>query len=684
MTKKVLLMSIGALLTLAACHTEKETRPAEPKKELGFDLSSLDTTVQPCADFFQYVSGGWVAQNPIPETESRWGNFNLLIESNNEKVRYLLDSISALEDMKEGSYTQRLADYYNSGMDSAAVERAGLAPLEEVFARIEGIRSVEEYTQLLGYFKQKGISSPVASYVSVDDKNSDAYILQFSQSGLGLPDRDYYLVENERFEKIREAYLKHVADMLALAGEDAAVAEKTAMRIFLLEKELAGASMSREDRRKPENTYNKMGKDQFNELAHVLHLEHYYKYNDLAFDSAIVAQPEFFKSLNEILPKQGIPVLKAYARWNVLRSYSDYLPHAFVESSFDFYNKTLRGTGKMKPRWKRTINAVESGLGEQLGHLFVERYFPEESKAEVQNMVENLRKAYRQRIKQLDWMSTSTKEKALKKLTSFTYKIGYPNEWKHHDALQVSDQGYLENALAIKAYRVKENLDKLGKEVDRDEWFMPAHIVNAYYNPSYNEVVFPAGILQPPFYNPQAEAALNYGGIGGVIGHEFTHGFDDQGSKYNGQGNLENWWTDEDSVSFNTRTSRMVAQYSGYQPILDTYVNGSLTLGENIADLGGLTLAYYGYKAGLENGEYGGEILEGFTWQQRIFMGWGQVWQSSQTEEFTSNQVLTDPHSPARYRVIGPMSNMPEFAQAWNCTAGDAMVRQDSLRVEIW
>lgn len=676
------ILALAATAVLWSC-TQPEAEPTT-KQSLGFDLANLDTTVSPCNDFFQYIAGGWVKNNPIPDSESRWSNAGILVESNNKKVRGLLDSVAQVKDLEAGSYADLLATYYNSGMDSNAVEAAGISPLAEIFAAIEGIEDHKGYASMLGVFKANGISAPLSSYVAPDDKNSSQNILQVFQSGLGLPDRDYYLVDNDRFEGIRAEYLLFVQDMMAFSGSSKEQAEREAEAIYAFERSLAEVSMTRAASRVPENTYNKMTVAAFSAMAPNVQVEAYLAHNKVSVDSLIVGQPEFFKGLSSLLPKQEKTLLQAYARWNVLRSYTAQLPHQYVQRSFDFYGKVLSGANEIKPRWKRTINELQGSLGDELGRLFVERYFPEESKVAVEKLVENLRVAYGQRIEALDWMSTDTKQRAKEKLTSFTYKIGYPNKWELAENLPLEANTYLQNSLVLSRYSIKKNLAKLEKPVDRDEWFMPAHIVNAYYNPSYNEVVFPAGILQPPFYDADADAAINFGGIGGVIGHEFTHGFDDQGSKYNADGNLENWWKAEDSTNFAGRTGLMVGQYGGYEPIMGTFVNGELTLGENIADLGGLTLAYYGYKNGVENGTYTGEVVEGFSWQQRIFMGWGQVWQSAQKDAYTANQVLTDPHSPAKYRVIGPMSNMPEFAEAWGCNPGDAMVRPDSVRVVIW
>lgn len=680
MKTRISLYAIAIVAAFSACTNDEPQRTAQ--LELGFDLESFDSTVAPCEDFFQYISGGWVEKNPVPETEGRWGNFNILIEENNRKVRGLLDSVSNVAELEKGSYQQLVADYYKSGMDSMAIEEAGIKALQPIFKRIDEVNDHKGYALLNAYFKGIGVKHPWSTYVGIDDKNSEQYILHLGQSGLGLPDRDYYLKDDSASMETQAAYREHIAKMFVLKGDEDEVATQKSNAIYDLEKQLAEVSMSRVDRRQPENTYNKMGKEQVMELSPGLINKLFFEENTIIFDSAIITQPDYIKALDKILAQQDVNTLKAYAQWHVIDGYAGFLPHAFVKQNFEFFSKTLRGTKKMKPRWRRTLGTVGGGLGEQLGHLFVDRYFPESSKKDIEEMVENFRVAYRERIEQLEWMSDETKTKAREKLDAFKYKIGYPSQWKDYSDLEISANSYIQNGMSMSAYQIKENIAKLGTPVDKDEWFMPAYIVNAYYSSSHNEIVFPAGILQPPFYNAAASPAINYGAIGGVIGHEFTHGFDDQGRKYNAFGNLADWWTLQDKDLFEKRTNKMVVQYSDYEPIKSTFVNGRLTLGENIADLGGLTLAYYGYQNAINGEEQ--PLVDGFTWQQQVFLGWGQVWQSSQTDAYTSQQVVTDPHSPAKYRVNGPMSNMVEFREAWGCSGGDPMVRPDSLRVSIW
>ncbi len=679
--KKVIGATLMAI-SLVAC-TNQGTPAGEQKPNLGFELSNLDSTTNPCDDFFQYTSGGWIEKNPIPETESRWGSFNILIESNNEKVKGLLDSVRKVKDLKKGSYQQMVADFYNTGMDSMAVEEEGLTLLQPMLDSVASVNTFDDYLRLQVYFKKMGIKSPWRASVDVDDKNSNAHIFKVSQSGLGMPDRDYYLKDDSLSQHIKEKYREHIANVLQLSGYEEDKAEAAAKAIYELEYKMAEHSMQRSDVWDPAKTYNKKGRKAWTAEVSQLKLDRFFTSLNLDFDSLVVGQPDFMQALNTVLPATDIHTLKDYARWNVLRNYAPLLPHDFVMASFDFYSQTLRGNKKIKQRWKRVLSSVENGLQEPLGHLFVDRYFPESSKKDIEKMVEDMRAVYRERIQNLNWMSDDTKQKALEKLEAFKYKIGYPDKWDDFEGLEIGSESYLENAMALEQYEVKDNLDRLNEPVDKEEWFMPAHIVNAYYSPSYNEVVFPAGILQPPFYNINAEAAINYGGIGGVIGHELTHGFDDNGSQYDAHGNLSNWWTESDRTLFEERTDKMIRQYNAYEPLLKTHVDGELTLGENIADLGGLTLGYYAYEKSLEEGRED-VVIDGFTWQQRIFLGWAQVWQTNQTDAYLRNQVVTDSHSPAKYRVNGPMSNMAEFKKAWGCKTGDPMVQTDSAQVLIW
>lgn len=683
MKNRQIFMAAIAVTGLAACNPQTNKTQEEVKESFpAFDIANLDTTVAPCEDFFQFTAGGFIANNPIPESESRWGQFNALIEGNNEKIKVILEQFSGKEGLEKGTEEQLIGDLYHSGMDTAKIDADGLTHFKSTLDEIEAIASMDGYFKQTVSFKFKGIQNPFSIGVSPDQKNSTMNVLYAGQSGTSLPDRDYYLKTDSASVEIQNKYKAFVAKMLELAGADAETAKAQAETIYQMEYRLAEAQMSRVDRRNPALTYNKMAFAQLKEMTPAIQWDVHTQGIGIEADTLIVGQPDFYKALNGWYETVSLEDLKTYMRFKALNSYADQLPSAFEQAQFDFYATTLRGTKKMKPRWRRTLDNM-GGLSEQIGHLFVNEHFSLESKTRVSQMVEDLRAAYRDRIKGLAWMSEETKVKALEKLDGFTYKIGYPDEWEDVSSLVITPDSYLQNMMNITEYRTKENLAKLGKEVDKSEWFMGAHIVNAYYNPLFNEVVFPAGILQPPFYNPDADDAINYGGIGGVIGHEFTHGFDDKGSLYDVNGNLSNWWTDADREAFDKLVGQVIAQYGAYEPLEDVKVNGELTVGENIADFGGLTLAYYAYKKSRE-GKPTEEPIDGFTPEQRIFLGWAQVWQTNQTDEYLRNQVMTDPHSPARYRVLGPVSNMKEFQEAFGCEGEGTFMRPDSTRIVIW
>ena len=676
-----------AIAGLTACGGSHESKDMEKEKRNvvpAFDVASLDTTIAPCENFFHFSSNGWIAENPIPESEPRWGRFNELIEANNEKIKGILEEFSDKENLKKGTDEQLIGDLYHSGMDSTTIENNGLKVVEPIFEKIAAVDSREAYVDLMAELDMGIASNPFGMYVGPDSKNSTVNALHLSQSGLSLPDKDYYLKDDSASVLIQQQYQQHIAKMFVLKGDDEATAQAKAETIYNVEKAMAGNMMSRVERRNPENTYNKMSFADADALMPNISLVQYTQLSGVKADSVIVGQPDYLRALDQLFAQFPLEDWKTYSSWKVFTSAAGYLPTAFVEENFDFYGRTLGGSKEMKPRWKRVLGTT-NGLSEQLGHLFVDKYFSEDSKKAVESMVEDLRSAYRERIKQLNWMGDATKQKAMEKLDAFTYKIGYPNKWKDYSDLEIVRDSYLQNVYNLGAYKTKENYAKLGKPVDKDDWFMGAHIVNAYYNPQNNEVVFPAGILQPPFYNPDADDAINYGAIGGVIGHEFTHGFDDQGSKYGPDGNLEQWWTADDRARFDTLANRLIRQYDAYEPIEGVHVNGSLTIGENIADLGGLTLGYYAYLKSRE-GKDPVEPIDGFTDKQRVFLGWAQVWQMHATDSYTRKQVMTDPHSPAEFRVVGPMSNMPEFKEAWGCdNTGSAMVKSgEEEQIIIW
>ena len=649
--------------------------PQEAPKVEGFNVAYLDTTVHACEDFFQHTAGGWIAENPIPETETRWGRFNELIETNKHRLKSILEEVSA-GTYEKGTDEQLIGDLFASAMDSTTRNETGIAPLLPYLEEVDAVNSKEALFTLMGKNKFNGIGAPLSLYVSTDAKNSSAHALYVGQSGIGLPDRDYYLRDDSASQVLQQQYRDHIGKVADLVG-----AEWDVDAIYRLEKAMAQAMKSRVEMRNSVARYNPMTLEAWQALAPDMPITAYVNAVGVSADTMINSAPEYFSRFNEACAKTDLDTWKDYYQWHVADASAGSLNDEFETLNFEFYSKILRGVPKMNPRWKRAQGAVGS-LGDQLGHLYADRYFPEESKAQVEAMVEDLRSAFRDRINGLEWMSDTTKEKALAKLDAFTYKIGYPDKWEDVSDLDLSRESFFENQRTLSRYFTEDNLSKLDKPVDKSEWGMGAHIVNAYYNPLNNEVVFPAGILQPPFFNPDADDAINYGAIGGVIGHEFSHGFDDQGSNYGPDGNLENWWTAGDKKRFDALTTKLADQYDAYEVLPGVNVNGRLTLGENIADLGGLTLAYHAYLK--HRGDQVVEPIDGFTDEQRIFLGWAQVWQMHGRDEYLKNQVVTDPHSPGKFRVNGPMSNMPEFAKAFGgvCENGVAKAPQD--QIIIW
>ena len=674
MNKSLLLI---AAVAFAACgKVQKETAD----KPVAFDTSFIDSTVNPCENFYQYAIGGWRANNPVPETESRWMAFNILNEENRQKLMKIVDVVRTNKSAKKGSDEQMIRDFYNAAMDTVAIDAAGISGIAPILASIEAASSKEELVALFGKLAPQGVSTPVGLYIGADSKNSKMNTVYASQSGLNLPDRDYYLQDNEKFEDIRQAYVAHINTMFALSGQDEEVGES----LLALETKLAEVSWSRLERRDPDKRYNKKNLKDWDATLDVLGVEKIASGRGFGkFDTIIVGQPSFFAALNELIKSEDLATWKNYMKWNTITGFANYLGTEFEKENFAFYRTKLSGTSTMKPRNERVFSTMNGVLGQPLGKLFVKEYFDEESKAYMGNMIENLRSAYKDRIQALEWMSAETKEKAMQKLNAFTYKVGYPDEWDDYSELEIVDNSYIQNILNARKFSYNEMLDKLGKPVDKTEWGMSPQTVNAYYNPSNNEIVFPAGILQPPFFHKDFDHAINYGGIGAVIGHEFSHGFDDQGSKFDWDGNLNSWWTDEDRAKFDKLAQKLGEQYDSYSPVDSMYVNGKMTMGENIADLGGVTLAYEALQK-----QYKGntpEAIDGFTWQQRFFLGWANVWKGNIKEQELVKRLKSDVHSPAEYRVIGPLVNFGPYYEAFGtCEVGTGMHKHDTTRIKIW
>ncbi|MEO8665632.1 MAG: M13 family metallopeptidase [Ignavibacteria bacterium] len=646
----------------------------------------LNTSVKPTVDFYEYANGSWLSNNPIPPAYSRWGSWNVIINNNQDVLKQILEDASGNSSASKGSNVQKLGDLYYTAMDTVAIENAGMNPLKEDLARIDAIQSKEDLQKVFSYFKKYRSGGLFFLFSNQDDKNSDNVVLNIFQGGLGLPDRDYYFRDDERSKKLRDKYHEFMIKLLTLSGNDAMTASNIANKVYDIETRLAEASMKRVDMREAEATYHLMSLNDLKAISpniswNILFAE--LGLDNSRFEKGInVAQPDFLKEVNRMVQDISLEDWKNYLKWNVINNAADILSSDFADADFDFYSRTLRGVEEQQPRWKESLKYVENAMGEPLGQLFIEKKFTPETKAKALEMVNNIKESFGERLKKNEWMSDATKQEALKKLANFTVKIGYTDKWKDFSGLNIDRTSFYNNMMNANAYGLKLNLDKIGKPVQRQEWGMFPQTVNAQYSQSKNDITFPAGIMQPPFYDPDADDAVNYGGIGAVIGHEMTHGFDDQGRKYDGDGNLKDWWTEEDAAKFKERADKLVAQYNSYVAIDSLHVNGELTLGENIADLGGAIVAYYALQKRLEGKEQ--PLIDGFTPEQRFFLSFAQVWRLNSRPESLRLQVNTDPHSPERFRVIGTVSNMEEFMEAFDGNPGDPMVNTGDNRVVIW
>lgn len=678
------IIGASAVLFTFACGNDNHNNQHEENetpKVVAFDVNQIDSTVKACHDFEKFAVGNWLKDNPVPESESRWGSFNIVHDANEIKLRALVEDASKAK-AEKGTAIQQVGDFYASALDSSTVNELGITPLQPLMDKINAVSTPQELVETMAETVKYGSGSMFGGYVSIDSKNSSQYIMHLSQGGLGLPDKAYYTPKDERGENILKEYQKHMTALFVLAGDDEATAAQKTANVLEIETELASNSMDRVDRRNPENTYNKRTLDEVQALCPSIDWRAFFAAAELkGVDNIIVRQPDYFKALDNSIKKFPIENWKTYMTFHLINDMAGNLSIDFEKQVFSFYSTTLRGVQTMKPRWKRALSKSNRTVGEAIGKLFVEKHFPEESKQKVLDLIGNISATFEERVQALDWMSDSTKTKALEKLGKFTYKIGYPDKWKDYSSVDINAKTLAQNVMNMNYYEYLDNVNRLGKPIDKDEWGMNPQTINAYYNPTMNEIVFPAAILQPPFFNPDADDAINYGGIGAVIGHEFSHGFDDQGSKYDGDGNLRNWWSAEDLSNFSSRTNKLVNQFNNYEVAEGNHVNGQLTLGENIADIAGITLAYYALEKAMEGTE--DPMIDGYSQQQRFFLGWAQVWHSNSKDEALINQVKTDPHSPTRYRTNGPLTNMVEFHNAFGCEDGE-MIAPDSLRVTIW
>jgi endothelin-converting enzyme/putative endopeptidase len=639
----------------------------------------MDKTANPCVDFYQYACGNWLKNNPIPPDQSRWGRFSELEEHNREVLREILED-AAKPDPGRDAIARKIGDYYAACMDVTAIEAKGLTPIEPELARIRALKDKAGLAEEIAQMHRNGISALFEFGSGQDFKNSSEVIAQADQGGLGLPDRDYYLKNDPKSVELRQKYLAHVRRMFELAGRTPAEAKAGADTVMKIETELAKGSLDRVSRRDPEKVYHRMSKQELASLAPAFRWNLYLTGSGAPeFQSVNVSWPEFFKTVNAQIENIDLADWKTYLTWHLLHSQARLLPAKFVDENFDFYGRTLTGAAELRPRWKRCVDFTDSQLGEALGQKFVERTFGAQGKERTLKMVEALQKALEQNIEQLTWMTPATKKQAIVKLHAMTNKIGYPDKWRDYSSVDVRRDDALGNNLRAEQFEFQRQLNKIGKPVDRTEWDMTPPTVNAYYDPLMNTINFPAGILQPPFYENGMDDAVNFGGIGMVIGHELTHGFDDEGRQFDAKGNLNDWWTPEDAKEFEKRSACFVDQYSKFAPFPGAYINGKLTLGENTADNGGTRISLMALTNTLAGKQP--PKIDSFTAEQRFFLSFGQIWCENAREEAVRLQVQTDPHSPARYRVNGVVINMPEFQKAFACKAGQPMVSANACRV---
>lgn len=678
----------SALLLVAACSNppkKKEATNEVSKSKIipGFDTSSLDRRYRPQDDFDSFVNGGWKKLNPIPATEGNWGAFGILDKENSEvKLKGIIESTLKSKENKAGSDEQKIADMYKSFMDTMRIEKLGISPLSAYISQINAISDLNQWAAVSGELQKIGVPSVLGIYVDADDRNSKMNAVKWTQGGLSLGEKSYYSGNDERMKMIRAEFVKHVDNMMLQSGNS--FKGKAGETLLKFETSLASIQLSNVELRDPIKTYNKIASSELKSLSKNVDWNNFSLKQGVSSDTIIVQNKKYFTGLNSLLSKTNIETLKLYTYYKLINTFATYLPKSIKNERFNFYGRIKSGIKEQKKRDIQAIDITE-GLGEGniLGRLYTKAYFPESSKKKVAEMIENVRAVYGERVDKLSWMSDSTKTMAKKKLSTFTYKIGYPDQWDDYSNITVKSDALIENVISNTLWSHNKMLKDIGKPVDRKRWYMPPQTVNAYYNPLNNEIVFPAGILQAPFFNPDADDAINYGGIIAVIGHEFTHGFDDQGAQYDETGNLRNWWSKQDADNFSALGKKYIAYFNSFEALPGVHINGELTIGENIADLGGLTLAYHALKRSLE-GKPEPAKIDGFTWQQRFFISWAQVWHNNIKDEELRNRLQTDPHSPARYRINGPLKHINEFYEAFGVNEGDKMWIPADQRILIW
>ena len=686
MTKLLIALSAFAVV-LASCGGDKTkettfvTGATPAARTSFFDKTGMDTAVKPGDNFFTYANGAWLKTVVIPDDQSGWGSFYTLYQDNQKNLKGLIED-AAKNNSTAGSIEQKTGDYYSAGMDTVAIEKKGIEPLKPVLARIDSVKNYKELIILLAKLNADGNNHPLIAFsVDADEKNSARYIPIFSQAGLSLPEKDYYTRRDSASIAARNALVLYAKKLFTLTGTDTATAAKNADAILKLETIMASSHRTPAETRDPQKNYNKMSTAELQKKEPNINWSAFFSELKVAPDSVNIQQPGYYAALNSLLASQPIDAWKSKIKFAYISGNANALNKELRDASFAF-TKVFSGQKVDQERWKKMISRVDGGLGDLAGQLYVKKYFTADSKARMDSLVTNLQKAFSARIQKNEWMSDSTKQRATVKLNAFLKKIGYTSKWKTYDDVTIDKNDFFGDGMAIRAHLLKEKVTKIGKEVDRTEWGMTPATVNAYYNPTNNEIVFPAGILQFPFFDPKADDAINYGGIGMVIGHEMTHGFDDQGSQYDEKGNMNNWWSKDDMTKFKAKTGAVVKQYKSYTMFDTMHVNGELTLGENLADIGGIAIAYDAFK--LTKQGKSNELIDGFTPDQRFFLGFAQIWRIKDRDESMRTRMNTDPHSPEMFRINGPLSNFDPFYAAFNIKEGDKMYIKPEDRAKIW
>lgn len=691
MTKlKLFYKSVPALCALTIIQGPELSAAPDPAfktNSLGpkvprFSIDYMDRSVSPGTDFYKFADGSWLKNNPVPADKSRWGGFMELQERNWHLIHEILNSVCN-GSVQQNSPAQKVAYFYRSAMDTNRLEQLGFKPLQPDLKRIEELKSADDLLRLLADFHARGINACFGRSASPDAKNSGIYAFYLSQGGLSLPDRDYYL--SDRFAKQRDAFTAHVERMFLLLGEAPGEAKARSRTVLEIETGLAEASKPRADLRDPIANYHKMAVADIVRTYPEPSLQTYLAAAGLEkLQDVIVRQPEFFERLVALSRERPLAHWKTYLRWHLLHSYAPYLHAAAEDEDFAFFGRTLRDQEVQEPRWQRAARVIDSEIGEALGRLFVDKYFPAAARARMAELVQNLKEVFADRLRKLDWMTQPTREKALAKFARFTEKIGHPEKFRDYSSVEIRADDFLGNVQRAETFEARRRLSRVGQPVDKSEWRMTPQTVNAYFNPSQNEIVFPAGILQPPFFDLEMDDAVNYGGIGVVIGHEITHGYDDQGRKYDADGNLNDWWTEADAQAFDSRALKVIAQYEAYEPLPGLHLNGKLTLGENIADLGGTSIAFEALQRALAKHPERRRKIDGFTPEQRFFISLAQIWRTNCREAEMRRLVTIDPHSPGMFRAFGPHVNQPEFFAAFGIKEGDPLWRSPDQRAKIW